>query len=110
MFTSSQINELAQRLKDVAKINRLILFGSYANGTANAYSDLDLVVVLDEPGFLKSYMERVRRRAQLSRSLSGISRSHSIDLLVYTRDEWEKLRTINSSFIREILSTGQTLP
>ncbi|MEK7250675.1 MAG: nucleotidyltransferase domain-containing protein [Bacteroidota bacterium] len=109
VLTKAQISEVVHCLKRATRIKNLILFGSYARGIATNDSDLDLVVILDEPGFLSTYMERVLRRVELSKSLGEIEQQTTVDILLYTEDEWKKLLTIDSAFTREILSTGQTL-
>ncbi|MEI8132779.1 MAG: nucleotidyltransferase domain-containing protein [Leptolinea sp.] len=43
------IDEIAQQIADRFKPQKIILFGSYANGTPKPESDLDLLVVMDTP-------------------------------------------------------------
>lgn len=51
--TKSQINRLIkQYVRELKKINirpkEILLFGSYAKGTAHPYSDIDLLVISDD--------------------------------------------------------------
>jgi len=45
MVAMSQIEELGQRIGEAFGAEKVILFGSYARGTASAESDVDLLVV-----------------------------------------------------------------
>ncbi len=84
----------------------IILFGSRARGDAQRDSDVDLIVVLDQPGTARSYGEVVRRRMLVNRLLRDIRSEMPVDVLVYTRDEWAALQASGSSFVREIQETG----
>ena len=68
---------------------RLGYFGSYARGDAGVGSDLDLVAVVE------SSPEPFERRA-LGWDLSSLP--VPADLLVYTREEWERLKQQGSRF------------
>lgn len=52
-ITNSVIAEITQRIVEELNPEEIILFGSYAWGTPNKYSDLDLCVILPDntPGF-----------------------------------------------------------
>lgn len=102
-------DELVLRITKNFKVKEIILFGSFANGKPHEYSDVDLVIVLDEKGFAKNYMEKINQRLRVSYILADIEKKIPIDILVYTIDEWEKLININSSFMREINENGVKL-
>jgi len=79
------LDDLAERLRaplEEVGAERAIAFGSYARGTADAYSDLDLVVVMrtDAAG-----MDRCRRLFPLLRAVPV-----TINLFVYTPEEFEE--------------------
>ena len=75
-------------------------------GTSDEDSDIDIIVVLDENGFLNNYSEVIKRRQGISALFRDIKKEFPMDILVYSRDEWDMLLNSNSSFIREINSTG----
>lgn len=75
-----------------------VLFGSYARGTADAWSDVDLLFVLetDEP-----FLERWRLLEDVVRALPGC------ELLVYTPEELEGMR--GRGVVARALAEGVTL-
>ncbi|MGD9972358.1 MAG: nucleotidyltransferase domain-containing protein [Desulfatirhabdiaceae bacterium] len=84
----------------------IILFGSYAYGVPHEDSDIDLLVILDKDGKANSYRALIQNRQEISERLKGLKKKYPVDLIVYTRDEWEELKAIGSSFIREIEKNG----
>ena len=85
---------------------KIILFGSYAYGTPDAQSDIDLVVINREETY-KSFAERIEIKIEILKKLNQIEQP--IDVLAYTKREWEELVAKNSSFIREINEKGVSL-
>jgi len=106
MLDTKLKQQIVSKITQNFKVQDIILFGSYAHGVPNPSSDLDLVIVLNEKGFAQSYMEKIDRRIQVSKPLSDIEKEIPIDLLVYTKDEWNELVQANSSFIRQIIKKG----
>ncbi len=72
-------------------------------------SDIDIVVILDKSGISKDYSEVLRNKASVSRVLRNIRKKVPIDLLVYTREEWEALKNSGSTFHIEIEREGYVL-
>lgn len=72
---------------------RLGWFGSYARGAAGVGSDLDLVAVLE------SSAEPFERRA-LAWDLSPLP--VPAEILVYTRDEWQRMAREGGRFARTL--------
>ncbi len=68
-------------------------FGSYARGDWGVGSDLDLVVIMDTSA--EPFAERAR-----SWDLHGLP-VHA-DLLIYTSDEWQELRSRGGRFARTL--------
>jgi len=80
------------------EVQQVILFGSYAAGRRDLFTDLDIIVVMDSPhGF-------VERLADLHRRLQV---AVDIDLLAYTPAEFERMR--QRPFISHALATGKVL-
>jgi predicted nucleotidyltransferase len=80
------------------KVHKIILFGSYAEGRRDLFTDLDIVVVMD------SELDFVSRTAQLYSQLrTGVD----MDLLVYTPQEFERLS--QGGFLRHALLNGKII-
>ena len=65
-------------------VQKVILFGSHARGSLHSRSDLDLIVIR------KTTQPFVRRADDL---IDLFPPGTPVDLLVYTPEEWEQLRT-----------------
>jgi predicted nucleotidyltransferase len=76
----------------------IILFGSYAAGRRDLFTDLDLLVVMD------SDLPFVERIVDVSRRIRP---RVPTDILVYTPAEFEAIR--GRRFFRHALSTGKVL-
>lgn len=109
MLTPFLEQEITGRIKANYRVKEFILFGSHAYGTPDKDSDVDLVVILDEPGVAEKYSEILSRRVSISRLLIDIERETPLDILVYTRDEWEQLVKTGSSFVNEVVSMGRRI-
>ena len=80
---------------------RAIVFGSYARGDADEYSDLDLIIVAETD---KRFLQRHKDFRPVFRSWDPWGKS--LDLLIYTPDELENMRGENNPFIRSALQEG----
>ena len=80
------LKKLSQELP--VKINRGILFGSYARGEAEEESDLDLILVSESFRGL-NYLERINQLLDLEWKLID-ALDKPFDLLFYSPEEWEK--------------------
>ncbi|MFZ1397837.1 MAG: nucleotidyltransferase domain-containing protein [Candidatus Promineifilaceae bacterium] len=99
---------ILERLK---KINpaKIILFGSQAQGTATADSDLDLLVVTNDETVPQDYREKEQIYLNVARLLRDIKGDVSIDLIVHTRPMHDRFLEMNSLFARELQQTGTIL-
>lgn len=105
MVSQVQIDEIVQILVRECQPEKIILFGSYANGKANDDSDLDLAIVKnsDLPQHKRSIEFRKALRAGGRRWLFGM------DILVYTPEEIKTFEHSPTSLIHEILTNGKML-
>ncbi|MBK8750851.1 MAG: nucleotidyltransferase domain-containing protein [Candidatus Competibacteraceae bacterium] len=87
MLTVSEINAVASRLLvETARPAKVIVFGSYARGTADENSDLDVLVV--EKEVLDKAGEYLRLKAAVGRIGVGV------DLLLMSESEFERRRQV----------------
>jgi predicted nucleotidyltransferase len=98
--------QIAARLGTSPKPFKVILFGSYAYGNPHDDSDIDLLVILDKKGKSDSYKSMINNRVEISKRLRELRRKYPMDILVYTKDEWEVLKASESSFIEKIEREG----
>ena len=85
---------------------KVIVFGSYAHGRVGRDSDIDLIVVLDRDAMPKTYQERMMNRLLVRRALEALNREYALDVLVYTRPEWERFQDSGSAFSKEVVLQG----
>jgi predicted nucleotidyltransferase len=105
MVTATQLNEIVKILVDECRPEKIILFGSYAQGIAKDDSDLDQAIIK------KSNLPQHKRSAEFRKALRANGRRwyFGMDILVYTPEEIEAGKTFPHSFVHEILSTGKIL-
>ncbi len=99
---------MTERLKEL-KPYKVILFGSYANGSPTEDSDLDVAVILDSNDFVKSFTEKMERKKPIVVSIRNIRYQIPMDIKVYSKAEFAYLEKQNNYFINEINKTGKIL-
>ena len=80
-YTLTELARIAAEPLRRSGAERAVAFGSYARGSADGYSDLDLVVVL------RTHRPPSERWPLLTELLDALP--VSVDLLVYTPEEFE---------------------
>lgn len=97
------IFEIVERIKKEYQPNGIILFGSYAYGTPDRDSDIDLLIIKDTP-------ERpIDRRVAVTQIASDPQRLIPFEPLVLTPHELNERLEVGDQFIREILEKGEIL-
>lgn len=94
------VRSLARR----PEVERVYLFGSYARGRRDLFTDLDLLVIMDSP------LDFVTRTADMYQYLSSSENAPigvDMDLLVYTPEEFR--HNANRGFIRRALKEGKLI-
>jgi len=87
----------------------VLLFGSYAYGTPNQDSDLDIFVVLNDNTMPTTFKEKQALYLKVSQYTRSIAKQIPIDLLVFTIPMYEQFKTMKSNFSKEILNKGIVL-
>ena len=95
-----QIEEFARRLGEEFQPDRVVLFGSYARGTATEDSDVDLLVILPFEGQPETQSVEMRMR---------LRPRFPMDLIVRTPEKVRERLEMDDDFMREILEEGKVL-
>lgn len=101
MIEEKKILEIVNRIAKGYDPDKIILFGSYAKGTSDENSDLDLFVLKDTD------LSKAKRVVQVRKLLYGAM--IPMDLVVFTPEEVNESKDNKFSFVHEILNTGQVL-
>ncbi|MGB9677117.1 MAG: nucleotidyltransferase domain-containing protein [Candidatus Ratteibacteria bacterium] len=80
---------------------KIIVFGSYARGEGDEYSDIDFIVIKKTE---KRFIERLIEVAKLIDNKWG-----DIDIFVYTPEEFEQMSKLGNSFIESVLKEGKVI-
>lgn len=105
-------NIFVQQLKEnLRELNPflVLLFGSYAYGTPDKESDIDLLVVTNDEFMPQTFKERSNLYIAVGEHILSISKQIPVDLIVYTLPMFKQFVETGSSFSKEILSNGIVL-
>jgi len=100
MVALNKIKEFGRRIGEQFGAERVILFGSYAQGRITADSDVDLLVIgpFKGRGVDKSVEIRMKLRPQFP-----------VDILIRTPEKVLQRLKMGDCFMREILEEGKVL-
>lgn len=97
---SVELDEVIRRLVNTMQPEQIYLFGSYARGTQiPGQSDIDLIVILPH-----SDLPRHQREARSYDALWGLTTP--IDLVVFTRDEFDGTSQVKTSLAATVQKQG----
>jgi uncharacterized protein len=101
MLTSNEIDRLIQMIVARIQPQKVIIFGSYAKGTATIRSDLDIFVITETE--LPMALRADDLKPMLLQSLIPV------DVHIYTPEEVEEYAKEQFSFVQSILKSGKTV-
>ncbi len=108
MLEESLKNEIIENLRSVDP-EKIILFGSYAYGTPNQDSDIDLYVVTKETFIPETFEENLQVKKRVYLALNNFRKKYPSDILVHTSAVHRKFLELGSSFSKEIMQKGINL-
>jgi predicted nucleotidyltransferase len=76
---------------------RVILFGSWARGDEDEYSDLDLVIIKETQ---ERFLDRLEKVYEL------VKPTFAMDVLVYTPQEFAEMQERENPFIEVVMKEG----
>ena len=95
------LQETLQRILEVAKPKKVILFGSAARGSMGANSDIDLLVVVP------SGVHRRRTAQNIYQNMIGVG--FAADIVVVTEDDVERYGNRPGMVIMQAVDEGRIL-
>lgn len=101
MVTQKQINEITRRIIENFKPEKIILFGSYANGTPTEDSDLDLLIIKDS-----ELPARIQNR-KVRKILTDLK--IPVDVIVKTAKEFETYKDIIGTVVYPANKFGKVI-
>ena len=99
-----KVQSLAQKIKEKFNPQKVILFGSHANGAPAKGSDIDLLIIMNTN--LKPYKQASLIRMFLD-DIFGVN--YPIDIIVRTPESIERRIKEGDFFIKSVLEEGASL-
>ncbi len=103
--TSNMLQEMTDKIVKSVNPRRVILFGSHARGTAQPQSDVDFLIVKDEP--FESGKSRRQEMAKVWRILAHYPVSQ--DVLIFSQDEIIRWSQSKNHLVSHALEEGIVL-
>lgn len=101
MISTQQLNELGKQIAVQFGADRVVVFGSHADGSARPDSDIDLLVVAH------TSLPPHRRYAAVRRLLANFPAA--FDIVVKTPDEYQRAKSVVNSIVYFAEKTGKVL-
>jgi len=101
MVTKAKINEIRDKIAGKIKPEKIILFGSYAKGTQNEDSDIDIAVIV------KDKKKSSKRNIEIKRIF--FDRTYALDVFSFNNKEIEQLSRISGTMAYEVIKNGKLL-
>jgi len=95
-----QIQALVERIAQVFRPERVILFGSYAAGVPGPHSDVDLMVVVPHEGKCWEMAAKIRGRTRPE---------FPVDLVVRSPEQFRERLALGDVFLRDVNERGMVL-
>jgi len=108
-MTKNDIIVQVSRSLGPLNVRKVILFGSYAKGTQSNDSDIDLLVVTDDNFVFESFSQKMDIKLKIANALNPLRKFADIDLIVHTKPMFEKFLQLDSSFKKELISSGSVI-
>lgn len=97
---TNQINELVQQISNKISTQEIILFGSYAYGEPNDYSDIDLCIITNQNN--KRKLELIRDVREAIAPIAELP----VDILIYNENEFNDRASLRTTMEYKIRHEG----
>ena len=104
-LTDALLQEMLDVIIKAVNPRQIVLFGSYARGTAGPNSDLDFLIVKDEP-----FVSGKNRRKEMAKVWQFLAH-YPIpqDVLIYSQDEVNRWRNTKNHIISQAYREGKVI-
>ena len=106
MYTTTDLNIIIQIIRRIITNNivEIILFGSYAKGTPDNESDIDIAVITDKK------LQRNEKLSLLNTLLwETAQHGYNMDFIFKLSNDYEKDKKFSSTLSKKIFETGKSL-
>ena len=93
-----ELKGFVNKLKETLPVDEVYLYGSFAKGEVHEGSDIDLIIV-------GNFQERLFERIGKILDMTDLP----VEPLVYTHEEFQKMKDEGNPFIREVLKEAKRL-
>ena len=100
MLDPQILDEIIRRIVEVAKPEKIILFGSAARGEMNRHSDVDLLII-------KKGADVLELMGEIYMNLDGAGAA--VDAVVVTPDDVERYKDSHAVIIKPALQEGRVV-
>ena len=100
--TIAQLRDAFRPLFQRGGAQRAILYGSYARGEADSFSDIDLIIIAKSK---RPFIERFKDFF----GLWEVSPVKALEVLVYTPREFARMRKAGNAFLAQALQEGKVI-
>ena len=92
-----KLEEISKKIKkEKLEVEKIIVFGSFAKGNYTPFSDVDIAIIVRKSN--KKFLERQDEFIEYFDDVEI-----DVNLIIYTKEEFEKLIKERNSFVKEIL-------
>ena len=100
MLDQQTLDEIIQRIVEVAQPEKIILFGSAARGEMNRHSDVDLLII-------KECENPLELMGDIYMNLDGVGAA--VDAVVVTPDDVERYKDSHAVIVKPALQEGRVV-
>ncbi len=94
------LDDIIQRIVEVAQPEKIILFGSAARGDMNRHSDVDLLII-------KEGADALELMGDIYMNLDGVGAA--VDAVVVTPDDVERYKDSHAMIVKPALQEGRVV-
>ncbi len=99
MLNNEQLEELILKIKQITNPEYIYLFGSYSTNSQKKDSDIDIAIIKNDIPNKKEFIINLEKKI--------ISPDYSVDLLVFSENEFQSKLSQGWRLLKEITTKGK---